>query len=72
MKIARKLLIFVTLGSVFAMVAILIGTLFGLDVWSKAGTWWHVFLSLATLIAAGAFSLNSLNFMKKNKIIALI
>ena len=70
MKLARRILIFLTLGSVFAMVGFLIAAIFGFDIWN--GVWWHVFLSLATVIGAGAFALNTLNFMKKNKIIAFI
>ena len=70
MRLARKILLGLTLGSVFFGVGILIAAIFGLDVFT--GTWLKVLQSLATIAVAGLFSFNALNFMRKSKIIALI
>ena len=70
MKLARKLLLILTLGSLFAGVGILISSIFGNNIFT--GTWLKVLLSLATIVVAGAFTFNALNFMRKNKIIAYI
>ena len=70
MKLARKILLGVTLGSVFFGVGLLIASIFGLNVF--VGTWLKVLESLAIVVVAGAFSLNALNFMHKNRVIALV
>ena len=70
MKLARKILLAVTLGSVFFGVGLLIASIFGMQVFT--GTWLKVLESLATVVIAGAFSLNTLNFMHKNKVIAFV
>ena len=70
MKLARKILLIATLGSLFIGVGILISAIFGNNVFE--GAWLKVLESLATIVVAGAFSLNALNFMHRNKIIAYI
>ena len=70
MKLARKILLATTLISVFGAVGLLISAIFGINVFK--GTLFNVLLSFATLAVAGAFSLNALNFMKKNRVIAFI
>ncbi len=70
MKLARKILLIATLGSLFVGVGILISAIFGNNVFE--GAWLKILESLATIVVAGAFSLNALNFMHRNKIIAYI
>lgn len=70
MKLARKILTFTAIGSLAAVVIILIMAIFGLDVFT--GDWLKILLTLATVTVASAVLINSTNYMQKKKIIAYI
>ncbi len=66
----KKILTIVTLVSIAIPILLLIGAIFGLEVFS--GFTLKLMLTLATVAVAGAFSINALNIYNKRKVIAMI
>lgn len=70
MKLAKKSLTIFSLCTLGLVIAMLIGAVFGLEVFK--GNMLYTLLSLSTFTVAGAFAINSLNIFEKKRVVAII
>lgn len=70
MKKSKKILTIVSIISICGAVALLIGSIFGIEIFK--GNLFRVLLSFATIALAAGFAINSVNYIKVKRVVSIV